>query len=78
MPKCHIHVSIAGALRMAHGSRSDQAQVKRVLGFEDLRLLKRELLFMQEQGYSVIPSENCDNQAASGECLGHEVESVGN
>lgn len=57
---------------MTNGSRSDQNQVKAVLGYRYIDSLREDLQGMLDQGYEVIPSENCDNQAPTGHCLGHE------
>lgn len=57
---------------MTWGSRSDQNQIKAVLGYARLEPLRRDLQEMLDEGYEVIPSENCGNQAPTGHCLGHE------
>jgi hypothetical protein len=70
MNRCHISVSIEGALARSRDPHDIQ-MIKRVLGYNDVRTLRADLEAMKAEGYEVIPFEDCDNQAKTGHCLGH-------
>lgn len=68
--KRHMVVSIDGAIAAAR--RGDE-MVLSLLDLPDFSTAIKDLEEMKADGYEVIPSENCDNQDYSGNCLGHKT-----
>lgn len=66
----HIHMPLSAAYRMLNGTQADKRQLKRVLGFDSLRELRKDLDQMIIKGMKHIPGEGCEHDG-TGNCPGH-------
>jgi|GEM_PF-5667895 len=69
----HIQLKVSTALRMTNSSREEQNRIKRVLGFNKVSDLRRDLAELQDNGFIVIPTEGCKHDG-TGVCPGHPSE----
>lgn len=68
--KRHMVANIDGCISAT--KRGDET-VLALLDQPDFETAVRDLNEMKNDGYEVVPSENCDNQDYSGQCLGHKT-----
>lgn len=66
----HIVASIDGAI--AACKRGDDT-VLALLDEMDFETCLKDLQAMKDDGFEVVPSDKCDNQAYTGHCLGHKT-----
>ena len=66
----HIHMPLSVAYRMLNGTRADKQHIKKVLGFNSLRELRKNLDKMVINGMRHIPGEGCEHDG-TGNCPGH-------
>ncbi|NDI85099.1 hypothetical protein [Undibacterium crateris] len=67
----HIYMPISAA------EQSTDAELESMFP-GDAKEIRGQLDSMKKQGMEVIPSEGCDNQDATGRCLGHSNSKGGN
>ena len=68
--KRHMVASIDGSIAAA---KRGEDMVLALLDQPDFATCIKDLEEMKAKGYEVVPSENCDNQDYSGNCLGHKT-----
>lgn len=68
--KRHMVASIEGTLAAL---RRGEDTALALLDMHDFAQAIKDVEAMKDDGYEVIPSENCDNQAYDGSCLGHKT-----
>lgn len=68
--KRHMVASIDGSIAAA---KRGEDMVLALLDEPDFATCIKHLEEMKADGYEVVPSENCDNQDYSGNCLGHKT-----